>query len=118
MGVEHVISLAPGAHLHREDAWILTVAAAVLMTALTIIGFTSDDAQMQQPSLGRWVVRLALCFAAPAASFAAKAVLPCILLIYLAVLCAAQIVVTTSAAKDEREGESEELAFVADLQSC
>jgi len=118
VGVEHVISLAPGAHLHREDAWILTVAAAVLMTALTIIGFTSDDAQMQQPSLGRWVVRLALCFAAPAASFAAKAVLPCILLIYLAVLCAAQIVVTTSAAKDEREGESEELAFVADLQSC
>jgi len=116
VGVEHVISLAPGTHLHREDAWILTGAATVLMTALTIIGFTSDDAQMRQPSLGRWVVRLALCFAALAASFAATAVLPCILLIYLAVLCAAQIVVTTRDAEDEREGESEKLTFVAEPQ--
>lgn len=117
VGVEHVISLAPGAHLHREDAWIVTGAAATLMTALTIIGFTSDDAQLHQPRLGRWVVRLVLCFAAPAASFAATDVLPCFLLIYLAVLCAVQIMVTTSHPKDEREGESEEIAFVADLQS-
>ncbi|PYX38314.1 MAG: hypothetical protein DMG81_12120 [Acidobacteria bacterium] len=42
VGVEHVISLPPGVHLHREDAWILTGAAAALMTTLTIIGFTSD----------------------------------------------------------------------------
>jgi low temperature requirement protein LtrA len=117
VGVEHVISLAPGTHLHREETWILTGAATALMTALTIIGFTSDDAQIQEPSLGRSVVRLALCLAAPAASFVATAVLPCILLIYLAVLCAVQILVTTGNAKDEREGESEELAFVTELQS-
>jgi low temperature requirement protein LtrA len=117
VGVEHVISLAPGAHLHREDAWIVTGAATVLMTALTIIGFTSDDAQKHQPSLARWVLRLALCFAAPVASLAATAVLPCILLIYLAVLCAAQILVRTSDGKAEREGEPEKLAFVAELQS-
>jgi hypothetical protein len=28
VGVEHVIALPQGAHLHREDAWILTAAAA------------------------------------------------------------------------------------------
>lgn len=117
VGVEHVISLPPGVHLHREDAWILTWAATALMTALTIIGFTSDDAQMQQPSFWRWAIRLALCFAAPAASFAATAVLPCILLIYLAVLCAVQILVTASDAKGEREGEQEELTLLSDLQS-
>lgn len=117
VGVEHVISLAPGAHLHREDAWILTGAATALMTALTIIGVTSDDAQLQRRGLGRWVVRLALCFAAPPASFVATAVLPCILLIYLAVLCAVQILLTTSDANDEREGELEEPVLVPDLQS-
>jgi len=117
VGVEHVISLAPGAHLHREDAWILTGAATVLMTALTIIGFTSDEAQMQRRSWGRLLVRLALCLAALPASLVATAVIPCALLIYLAVLCAVQILVTASDAKDEREGESEEALFVPDLQS-
>ena len=117
VGVEHVISLSPGAHLHREDAWILTGAAAALMTALTIIGFTSDNTQMRRPSPGRWVIRLALCFAALPASFVATAVLPCTLLIYLAMLCAAQIMLTTSDAMDEREGESEKPELVPDLQS-
>ena len=69
VGVEHVISLPQGAHLHREDAWILTGAAAALMTTLTIIGFTSDDAQMRRLSLARRVVRFALCSAALPASF-------------------------------------------------
>ena len=117
VGVEHVISLSPGAHLHREDAWILAAAATALMTALTIIGFTSDDAQMRRTSMVRWAVRLALCFAALPASFVAAAVLPCILLIYLAVLCAAQIMLTTSAAMDEAQGKSNEPELVPDLQS-
>src|SRR6266849_408529 len=117
VGVEHVISLAPGAHLHREDAWILTGAATALMTALTIIGFTSADAQMRRPTLGRWLVRVALCFAALPASFVATAVLPCILLTYLAVLCAAQIMLTTNDAMDEPEGESKEPELVLDLQT-
>ena len=117
VGVEHVISLTPVAHLHREDAWILTGAATALMTALTIIGFTSDDAPMRRPSLRRWLVRVALCFAALPASFVATAVLPCILLTYLAVLCAAQIMLTTSDAMDEPKGESKEPELVPDLQS-
>jgi len=117
VGVEHVISLTPVAHLHREDAWILTGAATALMTALTIIGFTSDDAPMRRPTLGRWLVRVALCFAALPASFVATAVLPCILLIYLAVLCAAQIMLTTNDAMDEPEGESKEPELVLDLQT-
>jgi low temperature requirement protein LtrA len=117
VGVEHVISLSPGAHLHREDAWILTGAATALMTMLTIIGFTSDDAQMQRPSRGRWVVRLVLCFAALPASFVATSVIPCILLIHLAVLCASQILLAIGDTMGEREGESEEPALVPEFQS-
>jgi len=117
VGVEHVIFFTSGAHHHREDAWILTGAATALMTALTIIGFTSDDAPMRRPSLRRWLVRVALCFAALPASFVATAVLPCILLTYLAVLCAAQIMLTTSDAMDEPKGESKEPELVPDLQS-
>ncbi len=116
VGVEHVIALPLGAHLHREDAWILTVAAAALMTALTIIGFTSDDAQIRQLSLGQWAVRFALCLAALPASLVATAVPPFILLIYLALLCGAQVMLMTTDAVREQRAESEKLELVADLQ--
>lgn len=115
VGVEHVISLPQGAHLHREDAWILTGAAAALMTTLTIIGFTSDDAQKRRRSLARRVVQFALCSAAPLASFVATAVPPCMLLLYLALLCALQVIVTTTETVDERRVESEELELVTEL---
>jgi len=115
VGVEHIISLPQGTHLHQEDAWILTCAAAALMAMLTIIGFTSDDTQMQRPSLARSVVHFALCFAALPASLAATTVPPCMLLIYLALLCAAQMIVTTTETVQERRAQSEELELVAEL---
>jgi low temperature requirement protein LtrA len=115
VGVEHVVSLPPGVHLHREDAWILTGAAAALMTTLTIIGFTSDDAQEQRPSLARWVVHLAFCLAALPASLVAAAVPPCALLIYLALLSAVQVILTTTETVQERRVESEDLALVAEF---
>lgn len=115
VGVEHVVSLPPGVHLHREDAWILTGAAAALMTTLTNIGFTSDDAQIRRPSLVRWMVHFALCLAALPASFVATAVPPCVLLIYLALLCAVQVLVTANDTVEERRAESEELELVAEL---
>ena len=108
VGVEHVVSLPPGVHLHREDAWVLTGAAAALMAMLTVIGLTSDDAQMRRPSLVRWMVHFALCLAALPASFVATAVSPCMLLIYLALLCALQVMLTTTSAGAERQAESEE----------
>ena len=116
VGVEHVISLPPGAHLHREDAWILTGAAAALMTTLTIIGFTSDEAQMRRRSLVRWAVHFALCLAALPASLVATAVPPCMLLIYLALLCAVQVMLTTSDPVEERRAKSEESELVPELQ--
>jgi low temperature requirement protein LtrA len=116
VGVEHVIALPQGAHLHREDAWILTVAAAALMTTLTIIGFTSDEAQIRQLSLGQWAVRFALCLAALPASLVATAVPPFILLIYLALLCGAQVMLMTTDAVREQRAESEKLELVAELQ--
>jgi low temperature requirement protein LtrA len=115
VGVEHVISLPQGAHLHREDAWILTCAAAALMAMLTVIGLTSDDTQAQRPDLARWVLRFALCFAALPASFVATAVTPCMLLIYLALLCAVQVILTTTETVEERRVESEDLELVAEL---
>jgi len=117
VGVEHVIALPQGAHLHREDAWILTAAAAALMTTLTIIGFTSDEAQMRRRSLGQWAVRFALCLAALLASLVATAVPPCMLLIYLALLCAAeQVMLMTTDTVDQQRAESEELELVAEVQ--
>jgi low temperature requirement protein LtrA len=115
VGVEHVISLPPGVHLHREDAWILTGAAAALMTTLTIIGFTSDDAQMRRPSVVRWMVHFALCLAALPASFVATAVTPCMLLIYLVLLCTVQVILATTETVEERRVESEDLELVAEL---
>ena len=115
VGVEHVVSLPPGAHLHREDAWILTGAAVVLMTTLTIIGFTSDDAQMRRPGLGRRMVHFALCLAVLPASFMATAMPPYMLLIYLALLCAVQVFVTPNDTVEERPAESQELELVAEL---
>lgn len=115
VGVEHVISLPQGAHLHREDAWILTCVAAALMAMLTVIGLTSDETQAQRPNLARWVVHFALCFAALPASFVATAVPPCMLLIYLALICAVQVIVTTTETAEERRVESEELELVAEL---
>jgi low temperature requirement protein LtrA len=115
VGVEHVISLPPGVHLHREDAWILTGAAAALMTTLTIIGFTSDDAQMRRPSMVRWMVHFALCLTALPASFVATAVTPCMLLIYLVLLCTVQVILATTETVEERRVESEDLELVAEL---
>jgi low temperature requirement protein LtrA len=115
VGVEHVISLPRGAHLHREDAWILTGAAAALMTTLTIIGFTSDGVQMRRPSLVRWVVHFALCLAALPASLVATAVPPCMLLIYLALLCAVQVMLMPTDSVEQR-AELKELELVAELQ--
>jgi hypothetical protein len=86
------------------------------MTTLTIIGFTSDDAQMRRPSLVQWVVRFALCLAALPASLVATAVPPCMLLIYLALLCAVQVMLMTTDTVQERRAESEELELVAELQ--
>src|SRR5712691_8934862 len=97
------------------EAWILTCAAAALMAMLTVIGLTSDDTQAQRPNLARWVVHFALCFAALPASFVATALPPCMLLIYLALLCAVQVIVTTTETVEERRVESEELELVAEL---
>ena len=115
VGVEHVISLPAGVHLHREDAWILTGAAAALMTTLTIIGFTSDDSQLRRPRLVRWTVHFALCLAAVPASLVATALPPCMLLIYLGVLCAVQVFLLTTDTFQQQREESEELELLAEL---
>ena len=61
------------------------------------------------------MVHFALCLAALPASFVATAVPPCMLLIYLALLCAVQVIVTSSDVVEERHVESEKLELVAEL---
>lgn len=116
VGVEHVISLAPGTHLHPEDAWILVGAASALMMALTIIGFTSDDAQRRRPRLGLWVPRFALCLAALPAPLVVSMVPPCALLIYLALLCVVGVLLASGGADDKGRKESVEPEFFLGLQ--
>jgi len=55
--------------------------------------------------------------AALPASVVATAVAPCVLLMYLAFLCAVQVIVTTIVTVEQRRAESEELELVAELQS-
>jgi low temperature requirement protein LtrA len=50
VGVERVISLPAGSHLHREDSFILTSSGLVLMLLLQILGLTSDN-ELQNLSL-------------------------------------------------------------------
>jgi len=80
-----------------------------------IIGFTSDDAQMRRSSVVRWMVHFALCLAALPPSFVPTAVPPCMLLVYLALLCALQVILTTTETVEERRVESEDLELVAEL---
>jgi low temperature requirement protein LtrA len=94
VGVSHVISLPAGTRLHREDAWILTASATCLMATMTIIGFTRDGAQMRRSRLVHGLISFALSLAALPASLIATAVSPCLLLVYLALLCAAQVMLS------------------------
>lgn len=47
VGIKHIVALAPGAHLHASEAWILCAAAALAMLSLIAIAATSETAQQR-----------------------------------------------------------------------
>lgn len=90
VGVEHIVSMPPGAYLHHEDAWIFAIAAWGVMSALTTIGWSADNAPGFKEYLGRYALAAAALLIGPAA----EVVLPCLFIIYLALLCILQMIWT------------------------
>jgi low temperature requirement protein LtrA len=87
VGIEHIVSLAPGEHLHHAAVWILVSAAFVLMTSLITIGVTHETAPARRSLLGRY----ALAATVLPAGFLADTLLPCIFIVGLTLLCALQV---------------------------
>jgi low temperature requirement protein LtrA len=93
VGVEHVISLPPGSHLHREESLILVLSAVSVMLLLQLVGLTSD-AERKNLSLSRVSV-LVYVAALPVVWF--SAVLPgWVLLLGLSTTCGVGVMLTSS----------------------
>jgi low temperature requirement protein LtrA len=98
VGVEHIVSIADtGEHLHAPEAWILCSAMAVLMTALTLIGATSEAAQHDRRPARRLGPHLALAAAPLALAAAAPALPPVCVVAGLAAFCLGQVILSKRA---------------------
>jgi low temperature requirement protein LtrA len=95
VGVEHVISLPAGSHLHREESFILVLAGLLVTILLQIVGLTSEAL----PKRGSWLPRFSplLLFVAalPFAWFSA-AVPGWVVLLYLSGSCGVGLLLTSS----------------------
>jgi low temperature requirement protein LtrA len=87
VGVEHIVSLAPGEHLHHAAIWILVVAAFVVMSSLTLVGMTYEA----PPPLWASMKRFILSAVALPLGFLANILAPCLFIVVLAALCAIQV---------------------------
>ena len=110
VGIQHVISLSPGSHLHPEGSWILVGAASALMITLHIIGWTRKEDQ--QMPMWRRALRFALCFAALPMPFVVTVLPPCLLVVALALLCGVQIQLATSRELATRNKASSEVCVL------
>ncbi len=88
VGVEHVISLPVGSHLHREDSLILVLAASAVLTMLEVVGLTSKDSSKHRSSLAR-ACRLGAGLAVVPAVWISPALPPYAVLVWLLGVCAA-----------------------------
>lgn len=95
VGVEHLIALPEAAHPHADSAWILLGAATVLMLALNTIALTSESRGLRDASgahiAARYLLSMVPLFIAPFAVHLA----PWMLVVALALFCAAQIILPT-----------------------
>jgi len=92
-GFQRMISLAGDEHLKRSEAWVLCIAVAVLMAALTVIGGTSEAAQRRRKQKGYLVGQCAVV--ALTAVFGAAVVASSHVIVAggLLVLCAGQTMI-------------------------
>jgi len=90
VGVEHIVSLAPGEHLHHATIWILVVAAFVEMSSLTLIGLTHEPPPPLYVSIRSFVLSAVVL----PAGFLTGVLSPCLFIVIMAVLCAVQVGLT------------------------
>ena len=95
VGVEHVISLPAGSHLHREDAFILVLAGLLVAILLHVVGFTSEMSHNSRSRVSRFYQLVLLLAALPFAWFSA-AVPGWVVLLYLFGTCGVGVILTSS----------------------
>jgi low temperature requirement protein LtrA len=94
VGVEHVISLQPGAHLHMQDTWILCGSIAVLMSAMVTLGATSESFQ-RTGRIRQLAPRYGVALLPLLAGFIGEQVPPVFLVIILTAITLLQVVLAT-----------------------
>ena len=95
VGVEHVISLPAGSHLHREDSLILVLSGLLVTILLQVVGLTSQMAHNSRSWVSRFYRLMLLLAALPFAWFSA-AVPGWVVLLFLLVMCGLGVMVTSS----------------------
>jgi low temperature requirement protein LtrA len=95
VGVEHVIALAPGEHLHGEEVWMIVVSAFVAMSALVTIEMTADSAHKMARTTGHLAPRFALAALALVLGLFGQSLPPVGLVAGLTALLAVQVTLAT-----------------------
>lgn len=95
VGVEHVISLPVGSHLHREDAFILVMSGLLVTILLQVIGLTSEILHNSSSWLSRAYESVLFLATVPLAWFSA-AVPGWLVLLFLSATCGLGVMVTSS----------------------
>ncbi len=95
VGVEHVISLPAGSHLHREESFILVLSGLLVTILLHIVGLTSEISHNSKSWLPR-LYRLMLCVATWPFAWLSATVPGWVVLLYLSGSCAVGIILTLS----------------------
>ena len=95
VGVEHVISLPAGSHLHREEFLILVLSGLLVTILLQIVGLTSETSHKTRWRLSHSYQLLLLLSALPFAWFSTAAP-GWVVLLYLFATCGVGVILTSS----------------------
>jgi low temperature requirement protein LtrA len=95
VGVEHVISLSAGSHLHREESLILVLSGLLVTILLQIVGLTSETSHTTRWRLSHSYQLLLLLSALPFA-WCSTAAPGWVVLLYLFGTCGVGVILTSS----------------------
>jgi low temperature requirement protein LtrA len=95
VGVEHVISLPAGSHLHREEFLILVLSGLLVTILLQIVGLTSETSHNTRWRLSHSYQLLLLLSALPSAWFSSAAP-GWVVLLFLFGTCGVGVILTSS----------------------
>jgi low temperature requirement protein LtrA len=94
VGLEHAVLVAEHEALHGGEVWLLATSLAVVMATVTTIYATTDVAQRQGRLLRRLAPHYALAAVAALSGLVGGHIAPPFFVLVLALLCAAQILLT------------------------